>query len=63
MPGESHGFDAWEWENKFQLIETGKYPVDIGLLLEGTFPYVAGGVSSWVNQISMGSCSTQPGWG
>ncbi|MFN3544339.1 MAG: GT4 family glycosyltransferase PelF [Thiobacillus sp.] len=24
---------------------------DIGLVLEGTFPYVAGGVSSWVNQI------------
>jgi len=24
---------------------------DIGLLLEGTFPYVSGGVSSWVNQI------------
>jgi glycosyltransferase involved in cell wall biosynthesis len=24
---------------------------DIALLLEGTFPYVAGGVSSWVNQI------------
>lgn len=25
--------------------------VDIMLLLEGTFPYVSGGVSSWVNQI------------
>lgn len=25
--------------------------VDVALLLEGTFPYVAGGVSSWVNQI------------
>ena len=25
--------------------------VDIALLLEGTFPYVRGGVSSWVNQI------------
>lgn len=24
---------------------------DVGLLLEGTFPFVAGGVSSWVNQI------------
>ena len=23
-----------EWENKFQLTETGKYPVDIGLLTE-----------------------------
>ena len=28
--------------------------VDIMLLLEGTFPYVAGGVSSWVNQIIRG---------
>ena len=24
---------------------------DIALLLEGTFPYVSGGVSSWVNQM------------
>jgi glycosyltransferase involved in cell wall biosynthesis len=28
--------------------------VDVMLLLEGTFPYVAGGVSSWVNQIVRG---------
>lgn len=27
---------------------------DIGLLLEGTFPFVSGGVSSWVNQIIKG---------
>ena len=27
-------FDAVEWENKFQLTETGKYPVDVGFLLE-----------------------------
>lgn len=33
-PGERHAFDAWEWENKFQLTETGKYPVDVGFLLE-----------------------------
>ena len=33
-PGATSGFDAWEWENRFQLTETGKYPVDIGLLLE-----------------------------
>lgn len=33
-PGERHGFDAWEWENRFQLTETGKYPVDVGFLLE-----------------------------
>lgn len=32
--GERHAFDAWEWENKFQLTETGKYPVDVGFLLE-----------------------------
>jgi len=28
--------------------------VDVMLLLEGTFPYVSGGVSSWVNQIMRG---------
>jgi hypothetical protein len=28
--------------------------VDVLLLLEGTFPFVAGGVSSWVNQIIRG---------
>ena len=33
-PGERHGFDAWEWENKFQFTETGKHAVDVGLLLE-----------------------------
>ena len=33
-PGESHGFDAWEWENRFELTETGKYPADVGLVLE-----------------------------
>jgi hypothetical protein len=27
-------YDAVEWENKLQLTETGKYPVDAGLLLE-----------------------------
>lgn len=27
-------FDAIEWENKFQLTETGKYPVDLGFLVE-----------------------------
>ncbi len=27
-------FDAIEWENKFQLTETGQYPVDIGLITE-----------------------------
>jgi hypothetical protein len=33
-PGEVSSFDAWEWENKFQLTDTGKYPVDLGFLLE-----------------------------
>ena len=32
--GNTTRFDATEWENKFQLTETGKYPVDIGVLLE-----------------------------
>jgi len=31
---ESTKYDAIEWENKFQLTETGKYPVDVGFLLE-----------------------------
>lgn len=39
-------------------MTTGQHPmaecVDIMLLLEGTFPYVSGGVSSWVNQIIKG---------
>jgi glycosyltransferase involved in cell wall biosynthesis len=29
-------------------------PIDVALLLEGTYPYVAGGVSSWVHQIIRG---------
>lgn len=33
-PSLPNTFDAWEWENKFQLTETGKYPVDLGFLLE-----------------------------
>ena len=33
-PAEGSGFDAYEWENKFQLTETGRYPVDVGLILE-----------------------------
>jgi hypothetical protein len=27
-------FDAWEWENKFQLTEPGQYFVDLGMLVE-----------------------------
>ncbi len=33
-PRAANTFDAWEWENKFQLTETGKFPVDVGILLE-----------------------------
>ncbi len=29
-----NGLTIAEWENKFQLTETGKYPVDIGLITE-----------------------------
>src|ERR1700745_538293 len=36
-----------------KIIRAGER-ADIGLLLEGTFPYVSGGVSSWVNQIIRG---------
>lgn len=32
--GQPTTFDATEWENKFQLTETGRYPVDVGFLLE-----------------------------
>ena len=34
QPGDRISLDAWEWENKFQLTETGKYPVDVGFLIE-----------------------------
>jgi hypothetical protein len=36
--GETTKFDAVEWENKFQLTETGKYPVDVGFLIEIEHP-------------------------
>jgi len=32
--GEALAFDAWEWENKFQLTEAGEYPVDLGFIVE-----------------------------
>ena len=42
VKGEREGnrsfYDAVEWENKFQLTETGKYPIDIGFLLEIEHP-------------------------
>jgi len=31
-----------EWENKFQLTETGKYPVDLGLIVEIEAPLTTG---------------------
>jgi hypothetical protein len=31
-------YDAFEWENKFQLTETNKYPVDVGMLVELEVP-------------------------
>lgn len=34
QPGGRQSFDAWEWENRFQLTETGRYPVDVGLVIE-----------------------------
>jgi len=33
-PGAGQFLDAYEFENRFQLTETGKYPVDVGFLLE-----------------------------
>lgn len=32
--GTGNRFDALEWENKFQLTGTGRYPVDVGLIME-----------------------------
>jgi polysaccharide biosynthesis protein PelF len=34
--------------------DPGAGPIDVGLLLEGTYPYVSGGVSSWVHEIISG---------
>ncbi len=31
-------YDAFEWENKFQLTETGRYPVDVGFVTELEVP-------------------------
>lgn len=32
-------YDAFEWENKFQLTETGKYPADVGFIAEVEIPH------------------------
>jgi hypothetical protein len=37
--GARNRFDALEWENKFQLTETGKYPVDVGFIAEFELPH------------------------
>ena len=31
-------YDAFEWENKFQFTETGKYPLDVGFITEIEVP-------------------------
>jgi hypothetical protein len=36
--GDRTRYDAFEWENRFQLTETGKYPVDVGLFTEVEVP-------------------------
>ena len=33
-PGGPTDYDAIEWENRFQLTETGKYPLEVGFLIE-----------------------------
>ena len=37
--GNRSSFDAFEWENKFQLTETGKHPVDVGFIVEFELPH------------------------
>lgn len=37
--GAQNRFDALEWENKFQLTETGKYPIDVGFIMEFELPH------------------------
>ena len=39
---------------KLPTRDPGAGPIDVGLLLEGTYPYVSGGVSSWVHEIISG---------
>jgi hypothetical protein len=36
--GDRVRYDAFEWENKFQLTATGRYPVDVGLITEIEVP-------------------------
>jgi polysaccharide biosynthesis protein PelF len=39
---------------KMPRLPPGATDVDVGLLLEGTYPFVSGGVSSWVHEIISG---------
>lgn len=32
--GENFRYEAFEWENKFQLTEPGEFPIDLGVLVE-----------------------------
>jgi polysaccharide biosynthesis protein PelF len=41
-------------KDKWHTVLDSGQPADIGLLLEGTYPLVSGGVSSWVHQIING---------
>ena len=41
--GQGTHIDAFEWENKFQLTETGQYAVDVGLITEIEIPARSGG--------------------
>lgn len=43
MQGSSSDVTLAEWENKFQLLETGKYPVDMGLITEIEAPVSVSG--------------------
>ena len=38
LPGDRTRYDAFEWENKFQLTEPNQYPVDLGLITEIEVP-------------------------
>lgn len=43
VEGASSDVTLAEWENKFQLFETGKYPIDMGLIVELEAPVSASG--------------------
>lgn len=43
VQGSTSDVTLLEWENKFQLLETGKYPVDLGLITEIEAPISASG--------------------